>query len=109
VLGALGWWFLSSQPADGEEESEVLAEPVGGVASAHPRSGVYLAKSQPLTRGQRWAIQFLDVDSGQLTEVFRKDGPFYHGRPDVSADEEWILYSESPAPTSELMLVENLR
>ena len=27
----------------------------------------------------------------------------------VSADEEWILYCEAPAPTSELMLVENFR
>jgi len=27
----------------------------------------------------------------------------------VSPDEEWILYGERPAPTSELMLVENFR
>jgi hypothetical protein len=31
-----------------------------------------------------------------VTELFRKEGPFFHIGVSVSADEEWVLYSEGP-------------
>ena len=46
---------------------------------------------------------------GEVTEVFRKEGPFGHARLAVSPDDEWLLYAEAPSATSELMLVENFR
>lgn len=61
------------------------------------------------TRGFEYTIQFLAFDSGEVTEVFRKEGPFNHARLEVSPDDEWILYAEAPSATSKLMLVENFR
>jgi hypothetical protein len=68
---------------------------------------------------QAYTIQFFDFESGEVTDVFRREGPFDHGivgaerstGPSlaVSPDEEWILYAECPAEKSELMLVENFR
>ena len=54
-------------------------------------------------------MALFDLESGRVTELFRKDGPFFHVTMAVSPDEEWILYGEAPAATSELMLMENFR
>ena len=54
-------------------------------------------------------IHFLDFESGEVTEVFRKAGPFRHRWIDVSPDEEWIIFAEQALAQSELMLVENSR
>jgi len=102
---SLGWRV----PVDGGQETEVFGERALLVA-AQPGDGLYLSRWHPVGRDERWAVEFLDLHSGQLTELFRKDGPFINNHPvKVSPDEEWILYSEIPAPTSELMLVENFR
>jgi hypothetical protein len=96
-------------PVDGGEETEVLAGPLPSAVWALGHGGIYFWEIQRLPRGQHAAIQYLDLESGEVSEVFRKDGPAGHGWLAVSPGEEWILYSETPAPTSELMLVENFR
>lgn len=75
------------------------------------RSGVYFATTRDLVDlyAQEYTIQFLAFESGEVSELFRKVGPFRHAWLAVSPDDEWVLYSERPASTSELMLVENFR
>jgi eukaryotic-like serine/threonine-protein kinase len=96
-------------PAEGGQETQVLPEAIGHHDWAMARSGIYFSKSRPPDRRQQWTIQFLDLESGRVTDLSRKDGPFLHYSLTVSPDEEWILYGEQPVPTSELMLVENFR
>jgi len=93
-------------PVDGGEETEVLATPVYHTEWALAPSGLYFSLRQPLPRGSRWGIELLDLTSNQVTELYRKDGPFLHVWIAVSPNEEWLLYSERQADTSELMLVE---
>jgi serine/threonine protein kinase/Tol biopolymer transport system component len=99
-------WRVS---ADGGEETQVLAEAIAHHNWALARSGIYFSKSRPPDRREQWTIQFLDFESGRVTDLARKDGPFHHYSLAVSPDEEWILYGEQPIPTRELMLVENFR
>jgi WD40 repeat protein len=97
-------------PVSGGEETEVVPAPVSWGAWALFPSGIYYATYGDVTgRTQDYAIQFLDFELGQVTELYRKEGPFGHAYLDVSPDEEWILYGETPFWTSELMLVENFR
>jgi serine/threonine protein kinase/sugar lactone lactonase YvrE len=96
-------------PADGGEETQVLSEAIGHQDWALARSGIYFLRIRPPERREQWAIQFLDLESGRVTDLARKDGPFHHYSLTVSPDEEWILYGEQPIPTRELMLVENFR
>jgi hypothetical protein len=98
-------------PVAGGEETEVLHERIVAGHWALARSGIYFFRIPPGygEQGQRWAIQYFDLDSRKVTELFRKEGPFDHWSLAVSSDEEWILYSERPVGTSELMLVENFR
>jgi Tol biopolymer transport system component len=96
-------------PAEGGEETRVLAEAIGHHDWDLARSGIYFSKSRPPDRRQQWAIRFLDLESGRVTDLDRKEGPFHHYSLTVSPDEEWILYGEQPIPTRELMLVENFR
>ena len=60
-------------------------------------------------RHRECAIQFYDFDSGEITELYRKEGPFQRAWLAVSPDGAWVLYGEAPMGTSELMLVENFR
>ena len=60
-------------------------------------------------RHREYAIQFYDFDSGEITELYRKEGPFQHAWLAVSPDGAWVLHGEAPMGTSELMLVENFR
>jgi hypothetical protein len=60
-------------------------------------------------RGEDYRIHFLDFETGQVTELFQKEGLYWHMRLEVSPDEEWILFDETPVGESELMLVENFR
>ena len=60
-------------------------------------------------RHRECAIQFYDFDSGEITELYRKEGPFQHAWLAVSPDGAWVLYGEAPMVTSELMLVEDFR
>jgi len=72
-------------------------------------SGLYYVTERALTRWQEHAILHLDFESGQVAELFRKEGPYWVGWLAVSPDEEWILYCDGPAASSGLMLVENFR
>ena len=56
-----------------------------------------------------YTVRYLDFESGQVSELFRKEGSSRHSSLDVSPDEEWIIHAERPALKSELMLVENFR
>ena len=75
------------------------------------RSYSYFALNRETVRWRKkeFVIRFLDSESGQVSEVFRKDSPAEHISLAVSPHEEWILYGEDPMDTSELMLVENFR
>jgi len=56
-----------------------------------------------------YTIRFLDFDSGEVTEVFRTEGPVTHSGLALSPDEQWLLYTERAVASAELMLVENFR
>jgi Tol biopolymer transport system component len=104
-----GIWRL---PVEGGDETALIQDPTLEPRSwAVSRSGLYFATERPTLReyAEEYTIQFLAFESGEVTELFRKKGPFGHTRLAVSHDDEWILYGEAPAPTSELMLVENFR
>jgi len=73
------------------------------------RSGIYFATCEGSGRTQDYTIHFQDLESGEVTDLFRKQGPYGHAHLAVSPDERWILYREQPLPQSELMLVENFR
>jgi Tol biopolymer transport system component len=113
---ATGIWRV---PLQGGTETEVLLGPIAlSSAWAVSQSGLYYATSRGLPPGlepaksgrAEYVIHHLDFESGQVTDVFRKEGPFNQMGLAVSPDEEWILYSEGPLQrTSELMLVENFR
>jgi dipeptidyl aminopeptidase/acylaminoacyl peptidase len=98
-------------PVEGGEEAEVVQRPVETYDWVPSQSGIYYATNREVIPFRRsvYTISFLDFGSGQVTELFRREGPFLHGTLAVSPDERWILYGESPSPTSELMLVENFR
>jgi Tol biopolymer transport system component len=97
-------------PLDGGDATEVVPGPIANhEAWTLSRSGLYYATMRR-PPGAEFTIQYLELESGQVTELLRKEGPFGHGRNlAVSPGEEWILYSETPPDTSELMLVENFR
>jgi Tol biopolymer transport system component len=103
---ASGIWRV---PMEGGEETEIVREAVHPKNYALSGSGIYFATERPRGRRREYTIRYLNPESGQTTEVFRKEGPFDHMWIAVSPDEEWILYGERPAPSSELMLVENFR
>jgi Tol biopolymer transport system component len=99
-------------PASGGDETEV----VGGKAGwrdwqdwAVGRSGLYYATKRRQVRREEYTIDFLDLDSGKVTTLFRESGPRFHMSLAVSPDERWLLYRAEPAWESELMLVENFR
>jgi Tol biopolymer transport system component len=98
-------------PVGGGEEAEVVRGPVGAFDWVPFQSGIYYGSTREVIPFRRsvYTISFLDFESGRVTELFRKEGPFLHYTLAVSPDEEWILYAEIPSPTSELMLAENFR
>jgi Tol biopolymer transport system component len=99
-------------PVGGGEETEVVRGPVRDFDWAPSQSGIYYATTREVIpfRKSVYTISFLDLESGCVTELLRREGPFLHPTTlAVSPDEEWILYAENPSPTSELMLAENFR
>jgi hypothetical protein len=80
-----------------------------GEKSALSSSGFYYSTETVQGRRADFAFVYLDIESGQVTELFRKQGPVLPGLLAVSPDEQWIPYGERPASTSELMLVKNFR
>ena len=93
---------------------EVLAESVFWTRWDLSGSGIYFA-TQPNASVLRAArltastVRRLDLQTGRVTEVLRREGAFRLQALTVSPNEEWILHSEASLVTSELMLVENFR
>lgn len=54
------------------------------------RSGISYATERTQARRERHAIHYLDLESGQVSELYRKDGPFGHIYLAVSPEEERI-------------------
>jgi hypothetical protein len=72
------------------------------------RAGLYHFTEEVLhSRRSRFTIWFFGFESGEQTELFRREGPFGSTFLAVSPDEKWVLYDETPYAHSELMLVEN--
>jgi Tol biopolymer transport system component/serine/threonine protein kinase len=95
---------------EGGDEIEVVPGPIPFVGDwALSRSGVYYATERARGRLEEYVIHHLDLESGQVSEVYRKVGPTTHAWLAVSPGEEWILVGEEPFPQSELMLMENFR
>jgi Tol biopolymer transport system component/predicted Ser/Thr protein kinase len=101
-----------SMPVEGGEETALVQDPTLDPRTLAVSEGrVYFATERTLTRGysEEYSIKFFDEESRRVTVLFRKEGPFQHGRLAVSPDEKWILFGERPTSTQELMLVENFR
>ena len=100
-------------PVNGGDETEIVPGPIAAsVGWILSPSGVYFAtlpKQSELS--EEYTIQHLDLESGQVTQLLRREGDLYHSRVRlaVSPGEEWILFSEAGSWKSELMLVENFR
>ena len=102
-----GIWRM---PVSGGEATEVLPGPVAWTDWALSRSGIYfLSTTSAGAPSPEHAIRHLDFASGQVTDVYRKEGSLRRQWLAVSPDEKWILYTEHPPWTSELMMVENFR
>jgi Tol biopolymer transport system component len=98
-------------PVGGGDETEVVPAPIGRWGDwALSRSGIYYCTRRARRgRSREYTIHYLDLESGDVTEQFRKEGAFGQLWLAVSPGEEWILFGEVPAWQSELMLVENFR
>ena len=103
--GTSGLWRM---PVVGGEETVVLGGPLSNKAWALARSGLYYATSIRAGGTRRsYVLRYRDFESGQETELYRRDGSFRHESLAVSPDERWVLHCEEPTVQSELMLVEN--
>jgi Tol biopolymer transport system component len=92
-------------PVDGGDETEVVKGPLNSHNDwAVARDGIYYATSEP---GRPYTIEFLDVRSGRVSEVFRAEDFHHRFTMAVSPDEKWILFAQAGRWRSELMLVEN--
>jgi len=102
-----GLWRVS---LEGGAETEVVPGPIPDALDwALSGNGVYYAEKRWQGRRGEYAIQYLDFESGEVTELFRRDALAEQYSLAVSPDEEWILYAEEPRYESELMLMENFR
>jgi Tol biopolymer transport system component/predicted Ser/Thr protein kinase len=106
--GDSGIWRI---PLSGGQETEVAKGPIGWQSWAVGRGGLYYATTTELVvlRRQEFTIHYLDFQTGRTTTLFRKQGADIHHSLAVSPDERWILFGESPAWQSDLMLIENFR
>jgi Tol biopolymer transport system component len=102
-----GVWRM---PLTGGEEMAIVSGPLSFKGWALAREGIYFAEATSLgAQSLAYTIRYLDFESGQVAELFRKEGPFRYQSLAVSSDERWILQAEAPSQQSELMLVENFR
>jgi Tol biopolymer transport system component len=104
-----GLWRM---PTDGGEETAVVSGSAGGTFRgwALGRGGLYYTtRSGEGGLRATYTIRYLDFESGETSEVYRKEGPFSYWNLSVSPDERWVLHVERPALRSELMLVEDFR
>jgi Tol biopolymer transport system component len=62
-------------PVEGGDEIEVVSEPLNerqGVALS--ATGIYYSTSRKLVHSEEYTIHFLDFETGQVTELFQKEG-----------------------------------
>ena len=82
----------------------------GAVAVSRRRLYYTTWQGSPIHGVADYSIHVLDLESGEVTEMFQEDGFTPWDYPlAVSTDDEWLLYGRQPLPVSELMLVENFR
>ncbi len=94
----------------GGADRQVAPEPVRWYDWTVAKTGIYFIQQDvktPLLTSYR--IHFFDFASGEVTEVFRRDGPFAYEWLAASPDEEWLLFGANQAGQAELMLAENFR
>ena len=98
------------RPLAGGGETKVMAGPIWPSGWVVSRGGIYFMAGRDRLPQRRFdfTIQFFDLESGRAEDLFRDQGPNRYWLA-VSPDEKWILYSENPVWTSELMVVENFR
>jgi hypothetical protein len=70
--------------------------------------GIYFIPAGPGPNGAELVIDFLDFATGKIQNVVRLDKPPFIGMT-VSADERWLLLSQTDQTGADLMLVENFR
>jgi Tol biopolymer transport system component len=116
-----GWVYYAkggSSPAiwrvpvvGGEEEKVRAVADLDGSSLAMSSRGLYYQTQRFAWRHgvAEYSIQFLDLESGEVTKLFEEEGFIAWDFLTVSPDDEWILYGRQPIPVSELMLVENFR
>jgi Tol biopolymer transport system component len=101
-------------PVGGGTEEEVLRVPGllrRGLAVC--RDGLYYSQVPPGVSAihaplvAEYSIHFFDFASSEVTTLFEEKGFVPWIDLAVSPDEEWILISKQPVPTSEVMLMEN--
>ncbi|MEJ2147307.1 MAG: protein kinase [Acidobacteriota bacterium] len=90
---------------DGEGEEEQVLPEVFWRDWAVGTRGIYFVERD----GQDYSIHLFDLETGENTELYRRQKALPHQELAVSPDEKWLLFSESPVPRAELMLAENFQ
>jgi Tol biopolymer transport system component len=109
--GAYLYWWQSSppqgiwrMPVDGGEKMQIVpAEGTSMINWAPGRRGLYYAVDG--TDG--YQIRYRDLPSKRETVLLATDHSLVHNWLAVSPDEEYVLFGERPASTSEIVLVDN--
>jgi Tol biopolymer transport system component len=97
-------------PTGGGEPTEIVKGPIVWWNWAIGAHGLYSLTSEDRPDDKNgYVIRYVDLDSRKVTSLFHREGRVDQNGLTVSPDEKWILYSESPWATSEIMLVENFR
>jgi Tol biopolymer transport system component len=95
-------------PIGGGEEIRILSRPVNWTDWSLSREGIFYLARRPRPVGEGFVIGFLELSTGEITEIYQAESPCLHGWLAVSPDERWILYGEVPRWEVNLMLAENL-
>ncbi len=96
-------------PVDGGEEVEVLSEPLAlWLDWDLAREAIYFSRAVGHGPARVFTIYRLDLESGQITEILRREGMLDQLWLGVAPDETSVLYGETPSWQSEVMLVENV-
>ena len=95
-------------PVDGGEEVELLAEPLAlWLDWDLAREAIYFSRAVGHGPARVFTIYRLDLESGGISEILRREGMLDQLWLGVAPDESSILYGETLSWQSELMLVEN--
>ena len=94
-------------PVGGGEETEVVQGPIRHALDwALSTAGIVYATEDERVQIVEYTIRSLDLESGEVTDLLRRTGPYVHGGLSVSPDEEWVLFGEGSGGRSDLILVE---